>query len=229
MTAEATGWSEGTRVPSLVFGPVRSAVIATLAAVLVFGVVLEALVVTSFIGQKLWRSAALFRELVFTTPLVLWVLVVGTVVALALRVITAWLQVDQHGVGIRGLFRRDVHIPWERIARVVAVRDVARGKAEAIDPGGETYDGLYVVRSDGGRSVAVTGRVFGGRAQRAMLARAHEAGVPVEEIDEITPRELRARVPRAVHPVELHPGLLLLLIALVYIGHTVLTLVIWGL
>lgn len=229
MTTEATGWSEGTHVPSLVFGPVRSAVLATLAAVLVFGIVLEALVMTSFIGQQLWRSTAMFREIVFTTPLVLWVLVVGTVIALALRVITAWLQVDGTGIRIRGLCRRDVTIPWPGIAQVVAVRDVARGKAEAIDPGDETYDGLYLVRADGGRSVAITGRVFGARAQRAVLGRAREAGVPVEEIDEVTPRELRTRVPRAVHPFDLHPGLLLLLIALVYIGHTVLTLFIWGL
>lgn len=229
MTAEASEWTEGTRVPSRVYGPVRSAVVATLVAAVVFGIVLEALVFTSFIGQRLWNDPALFRELTFTLPLLLWALVDGFVAVLALRALTAWIQVDRDGVGTRGLFRRAVRTPWTDVSRVVAVRDIQRGRAERIDLGGGAYDGLYLVGADGAEILTVTGRLFGARAQNSVLVHATSANVPIEVIEEIGPRELLSRVPRSMGLIERYPALLLVLIALFYVAHTVLTLIIWGL
>lgn len=217
--------------PSRTFGPPATVVIGTLITAFVFVVVLEFLVIISFVGQRLWNDPAMLRSVVFTLPLLLWVLVAVIAIIGVLRVLTAWLQIDEHGFRLQGLCRSTVASSWKDVGRVIAVRDIDHGAApaEMLDAPESTYDGVYVLDADDHRILAVSSRFFGHRAQEMALRRAAEAGVRVDHADAINARELRTRAPQALSFLDRHPNLVLLGLALFYVFHNVFTFVVWGL
>lgn len=229
MSDETAAADPNLGVPSHVFGPMRSAVAAAFVGTIVFVVVLEFLVLISFIGQRLWNSDALFHQMLFTLPLVLWLLVLIAAVVILLRTITSWLQVADDGFSTHGLFRRAASHPWPTVERVVAVRHVTRQPRERTREPGERYDGVYAVGTNGRHLATLSGRLFGARAQHALVDRARAAGIAVEEIDQLTPRQLRDRVPRSISLADLHPGLMVLALVVFYLGHNALTFYVWGL
>lgn len=218
-------------LPTRTYGPPASVVIGSLVVGFVFLVVLEFLVIISFVGQKLWRDPALMHDLIFTLPLLIWVLIAIGVTVACLRVLTSWLHIDEDGFVLRSLFRRTRTARWEDVGQVIAARDIDRGSpaAEALDAPETAYDGVYVMDSSGRRMLAVSSRFFGPRAQEMTLHRAREAGVRIEHIDAITHLELRRQAPQALSFVDRHPNLLLAALLLFYIGHNLLTFVVWGL
>lgn len=217
--------------PQLVFGPPGPVVIGTLVAAIVFAVVLEFLVIISFLGQRLWADPRLYSDALFLLPLLLWLAVLVASGVFVLRIITAWLQVDEHGYRLRGLCRTTVAGPWSSVDRVLAIQDIDRGStpAEMLDAPENAYDGVYLMAADGHRILAVSSRLLGPRAQTTVLERAREAGVPIERIDAIPVKELRARWPHALVFMDRHPVLLLLAGTLFYVAHNVLTFWVWGL
>lgn len=223
--------AEEENLPTRTFGPPAAVVIGTLVVGGVFLVVLEFLVIISFVGQRLWNHPLLLHDLVFTLPLLLWVVMAAAVTVTCLRVMTAWLRVDEQGVVLRSLFRRTVTARWDEVGSVIAVRSLSRGAspAETTDEVETAYDGVYVMDRDGKRLFAVSSRFFGLRAQRMALHRAREAGVAIEHIDAITAADLLREAPQALTFVDRHPNLLLLALLLFYAGHNVLTFAIWGL
>ncbi len=218
-------------LPTRTYGPPASVVIGSLVVGFVFLVVLEFLVIISFVGQRLWHDPLLMHDLVFTLPLLIWVLIAVTVTVTMLRVITSWLQIDESGFELRSLFRRRRTTRWNEVGQVIAVRDIDRGAgaAETLDAPETAYDGVYVLDPQGRRILAVSSRFFGQRAQEMTLRRAREAGVGIVHIDAITPAELKRQAPQAMSFVDRHPNPLLLALLLFYIGHNVLTFVVWGL
>lgn len=230
-TPDATSSVQDGSLPTRTFGPPAAVVIGSLVVSLVFLVVLEFLVIISFVGQKLWRDPALMHDLVFTLPLLIWVLIAIGVTVACLRVITSWLHIDEQGFVLRSLFRRPRTARWEEVGQVIAARDIDRGSlaAESLDAPETAYDGVYVMDQAGRRILAVSSRFFGQRAQEMTLRRAREAGVRIEHIDAITPLELTEQAPQALTFVDRHPRLLLCGLMLVYIGHNLLTFVVWGL
>ena len=217
--------------PTRTFGPPAGVVLGTLAAGVVFVVVLEFLVIISFVGQRLWKHPALLHDAVFTAPFLLWVLVAVVSSLVCLRVLTAWLQIDEHGFELRSLARRTRKAGWDEVGRVIAVRDIDRGAtpAEMLDAPATAYDGVYLLDPGGHRMLAVSSRFFGPRAQDMTLHRAREAGVRIDHIDAITTADLRAQAPQALSFVDRHANLLLLLLAAFYVFHNVLTFAVWGL
>lgn len=217
--------------PSRTFGPPAAVVLGTLVAGVVVVVVLEFLVIISFVGQRLWRSPLLLTDLVFSLPFLIWVGLLLVSVVGMLRVLTAWLQVDGRGFTLRALGRRTVTGTWSDVGRVIAVRDIDRGAtpAEMLEAAENAYDGVYLLDEEGRRLLAVSSRFFGPRAQEATLRHARAAGVAVEDIDAITTADLRHRFPQALTVVDRHPNLLLLGLAVFYVGHNVLTFAVWGL
>ena len=218
-------------LPTRTFSPPAAVVIGTLVVGIVFLVVLEFLVIISFLGQRLWNHPLLLHDLWFTLPLLLWVLMAVAVTVTCLRVMTSWLQIDEQGVELRSLFRRTVAARWDEVGAVIAVRSLSRGAspAETTDEVGTAYDGVYVMDQGGTRLFAVSSRFFGLRAQQMALRRAREAGVAIEHIDAITAADLLREAPQALTFVDRHPNLLLLALVLFYAGHNVLTFAIWGL
>lgn len=218
-------------LPTRTFGPPATVVIGTLVVGIVFLVVLEFLVIISFVGQRLWRDPALMHDLVFTLPLIIWVLMAAAVTVVCLRVLTSWLHLDEEGFVLRSLFRRTRTVRWQDVGRVIAARDIDRGSAaaETLDAPETAYDGVYVMDPEGRRILAVSSRFFGPRAQEMTLRRAREAGVRIEHIDAITPAELRRQAPQAMSFVDRHPNPLIAALLLFYLGHNVLTFIVWGL
>lgn len=221
----------GSDEPSRTYGPPAAVVIGTLVTGFVFVVVLEFLVLISFVGQRLWAHPDMLRDIVFTLPLLIWVVIAASVSVVSLRVLTAWLQIDEKGFELRGLGRPTVKAAWRDVGQVIAVRDIERGStpAEMLDASETAYDGVYVLDRRGRRMLAVSSRFFGLRAQERTLQMAHRAGVRIEHIDAIGTAELRAQVPQALSFVDRHPNLILLLLAAIYIFHNVLTFAVWGL
>ena len=217
-------------LPTRTYGPPASVVIGSLVVGFVFVVVLEFLVIISFVGQRLWTDPALKEDFLFTLPLLLWVVVAVSVTVTVLRVITSWLQIHERGFELRSLFRRTRTVSWDEVGQVIAARDIDRGTApEVLDTPETAYDGVYVMDRQGRRILAVSSRFFGHRAQEMTLQRAREAGVSIEHIDAITPAELMRQAPEAMSFVDRHPNLLLLLLLAFYVGHNVLTFAVWGL
>ncbi|MEE1651650.1 hypothetical protein V1260_12745 [Brachybacterium sp. J144] len=217
--------------PTRTFGPPAPVVLGTLGVALVFVIVLEFLVIISFVGQRLWTVPALRESFLFQLPLLLWALVVIASVVGVLRVLTAWLQVDSDGFTLRGLARRTRSARWDEVGGVLAVRAIERGAGsdEGLDLSETAYDGVYLLDAEGHRLVAVSNRFFGPRAQEACLRHAAAAGVRIDRIDAISPAELRRQAPWALGVVDRHPTLVALCLAVFYIGHNVLTFAVWGL
>ncbi|GAA1334934.1 hypothetical protein NLU66_15900 [Brachybacterium sp. NBEC-018] len=218
-------------LPTRTFSPPAIVIGAALLAGVVFGVVLEFLVIVSLIGQRLWHDPALGHDLLFTLPLLLWVAVLAATVLGVVRVVSSWLEVDEHGFRLHGLVRRDSAAGWDEVAKVLAIREIDRGltPVELLDVPETAYDGIYLLDAQGRRMLAVSSRMFGHRAQRITLERARAAGVEVEDIEVLAFTELRARAPQALTVLDRHPNLCLALLALFYVGHNVLTFVVWGL
>lgn len=218
-------------LPTRTYSPPTAVVIGTLITGFVFMVVLEFLVIISFVGQRMWNHPDLIRDPVFTLPLALWWAVAIAVTVVVLRVITAWLQIDENGFELRSLCRRTRRARWDEVGSVIAVRDIDRGAdpAEALDAPETAYDGVYVMDQKGKRLIAVSSRFFGQRAQEMTLRRAREAGVHIQHIDAITPGELKKQAPQAMSFVDRHPTPLLLLLLAFYVFHNVITFAIWGL
>lgn len=216
--------------PTRVHGPLRSAVIAAVVLAATAVIVLEFLVLTSFVGQRLWNDPRLFHELRFTLPLAIWLGLLAVCAVLLLRIVTSWLRIGDEGLALNGLFRRARRLRWDGIGRIVAVGDIARRPASSGTPAhAGPYEGLYVLDADDRRLVTVSGRLFGATAQQRVLEQARQAGARVEVIDRMTPKDLRERVRRGLTLVDLHPGLVVLAALAFYVGHTVLSLAVWGL
>lgn len=219
------------RESSHVFGPPRGTVIGALISALIFGVVLEFLVMTSFVGQRLWLDPRLGHDAVFTLPFVLWfVVVVGTIVY-TLRSITSWMHVGGEGFRLQGLGRRTVDIPWQLVDRVVAVRDMSRWAAaiEAHETDADTYDLVSLRGPDDAHLATVSGNQFTRGAHEALLGAARGAGVRTEVIEVPTASDIPARVPGALSFGNRHSALVVLGIALVLVAQNVVTFGIWGL
>ncbi|PWH07695.1 hypothetical protein DEO23_03475 [Brachybacterium endophyticum] len=217
-------------VPERVYGPAASGVIGTLITAVLCAGVLEFLVITSFLGQHLWADPRLGRDFIVTLPLLIWFLVLVATLAWALRTLTIWLQVDEHGFRLRGLCRRTRAADWTDVGRVVAIRDIRRpGTAAELLDSGSMFDALELLREDGTRLAVVSGRVFGPRAQLETLRRARGADVPIEQIETVTVEELRRTHRDWVSPAEVHPNLVLAGPVLFYLAHNALTFAIWGL
>src|SRR5690625_7757236 len=71
----------------------------------------------------------MLRDIVFTLPLVLWVLIAAAATVISVRVLTAWLQIDEEGFELRGLGRPTVKAVWSEVGQVIAVRDIERGSS----------------------------------------------------------------------------------------------------
>ncbi|MCS6711370.1 hypothetical protein JSY14_04800 [Brachybacterium sp. EF45031] len=217
------------RTSSRVFGPPPAAVIAALVAAVVFALALEFLVIISFIGQRLWNDPRLFHDLVFTLPLIVWMLVVLATLVMVARIVTTWLTVDDRGLVLRGLFRRTVRAEWSQVRRVVDVVDVVRRGAEELDGPARSHDLVLVQTGTEAEPVAIGGRFFSRTAQAALVRRAEEHGVEVERIERATPAEVNEHVPHALAVTDRRPGLVFAVVALFYVAHNVLTFIIWGL
>lgn len=213
------------------FGPPATVVLGTLVAGVIFVVVLEFLVIISFVGQRLWSSPLLGHDPLFTLPFALWVAVLIASIAIMLRVLTAWLQIDERGFVLRGLCRRTVTAGWDEVGRVIAVRDVGRedGGEDSTTSAETAYDGVYVLDREDHRLLAVSSRFFGPRAQDMALRRAREAGVRIDHVDAVSTSELKVHAPQALTFADQHPNLILLALAAFYVGHNALTFAIWGL
>lgn len=218
-------------LPTRTFSPPATVIGAALLAGVVFGVVLEFLVIVSLVGQRLWHDPRLGHDLLFTLPLLLWVAVLAATVLTVVRVVSSWLEVDERGFTLHGLVRRTTTATWEQVGRVLAVREIDRGltPAELLDAPETAYDGVYLLDAQGRRMLAVSSRMFGHRAQRITLERARAAGVEVEDVEALTAAELSAKAPQALTLLDRHPNLCLLLLAVFYVGHNVLTFAVWGL
>ncbi|MFE5776557.1 hypothetical protein [Brachybacterium sp. NPDC056505] len=217
-------------MPERVYGPAASGVVGTLITAALCAGVLEFLVLTSFLGQHLWHDARLGHDAVFTLPLLIWVIVLLVTIGWALRTLTIWLQVDEHGFRLRGLCRRTRTADWDEVGSVVAIRDIRRpGRAAELLDSGSMFDALELLRPDGTRLAVVSGRVFGPRAQLETLRRARGAGVPIEQIESIGVEELRRTHRDWISLAEAHPNLLLAMLVLFYIAHNAVTFAIWGL
>lgn len=218
------------RESTTTFGPSRGAVLGTLAAGLVFTVVLEFLVLISFLGQRIWRDPRLGSDLIFTLPLLLWVLVLVVCIIAGLRIVTCWFRFTDTGVSVNGLLRSQRHIRWEDVDRVLAVHTIQRGSAPASRRASDgAFESIILLGADGERLVTVSNRFYGLEAQRALLIAASEAGREVVEIRTIGPKELRSIAPHALGPLDAHPSLMLLAAVVFYLAHNALTFTIWGL
>src|SRR5699024_5616617 len=147
------------------------------------------------------------------------------------RVLTAWLQIDEEGFELRGLGRPTVKAVWSEVGQVIAGRDIERGSSatEMLDDPASAYGGVYVLDRRGQRLLAVSSRVVGWRELGRPREMARHADVRTEQIDAFGTAELRAQVPQALSFVDLHPNLILLLLAAFYIFPNVLTFAVWGL
>lgn len=212
------------------FGPTRGAVIGTLAAAVVFVIVLEFLVLISLIGQKLWTDPRLGSDMLFTLPLLLWVLVAVVSLVAVMRIVTCWFRFTEDGMRVHGLFRRQRLIRWKQVSRVLAVHEIHRGGPAlgALEAAGE-FDAIVLLGERGERLASVPSRFYSLDAQQAVLIGASEAGTEVVEIHGIGPKELRAIAPHALAPIDAHPRLMLLGAAVFYLAHNVLTFAVWGL
>lgn len=217
--------------PSRTFGPPTAVVIGTLVAGVVFVIVLEFLVIISFIGQRLWQDPRMGSDLLFTLPLVIWVVIAIAAGVGMVRVLTSWLHIDEHGFRLRSLARRTVEAQWGEVGRVIAVRSIQRGSAaaEMLDAPDTAYDGVYVLSREDQRLIAVSSRFFGQRAQETVLRRARESGVQVDLIEAISTQDLLTRAPGVLTFADRHPNLILVIPACLYIAHNVLTFAVWGL
>lgn len=213
-----------------VYGPPLPVVIGTLAVAAVFAFVLEFLVIISFVGQRLWQDPRLGSDLLFSLPLVMWVLVLAATALMAVRVLTTWLHVDADGFHVRGLVRHARAGVWDQVDRVVAVQDIDRATetGEGPDTTARAFDAVYLMAADGARLAVISGRFFGRAAQDAVLSYAGAAGVGIEYLDRDTLRALRTSFPRALSFGDLHPGMVLLLVVLFYVGHNALMFWQWG-
>lgn len=222
---------EADRRSTTIFGPPAGVVVGSLVAALVFAVILEFLVIISFIGQRLWADPRLTSDPVFVLPLLLWVAVAVAAVVAVVRILTTWLRVDENGFELRGLARSTVSGSWAEVGRVLAVRDIDRGAtpAEMLDAPDTAYDGVYLLSPTGQRMIAVSSRFFGPRAQEALLHRAQEADVQIQYIEAVRPAELRRFAPEALGFGDRHPNLILAAVGLFYVVHNALTFTVWGL
>jgi hypothetical protein len=216
---------------SRVFGPPRGTVIGGLIAAVVFGVVLEFLVMTSFVGQRLWLDPRLGHEIVFSLPFVIWFVVVVGTILYTLRSITSWMQVDGRGFRLQGLGRRTVVVPWQGVDRVVAVRDMTRWAAavDAHEADADTYDHVSLRGPADEPLASVSGKQFTRGAHEALLRSAREAGVRTEVLEVPGASAIPTQLPGALSFSERHSALLVLAIAFVYIAQNIVTFGIWGL
>lgn len=217
--------------PTRAYGPMRSAVIAAVIAMITGVIVLEFLVLTTFAGKRLWSDPRMFHDLWFTAPIAIWLLLAALGVLVLVRVVTSWLRIDEDGFSLNGLVRRATTLRWSDVDCIVAVRDITRRPTGTTDIRDRQalVEGLYVLDASGRSRVSLSGRLFGAAAQHALLERARLAGVGVEVYDQLTPRDLRCRVRRGLALTELHPGLVIAVVVLGYIAHNVLAFLAWGL
>lgn len=212
-----------------VYGPPTPVVLGTLAVSVIFVIVLEFLVLTSFVGQRLWNHPAMLEDFVFTLPIALWALVVAVSIMVVARIITTWLNITDNGFTVNGLFRRHVDAGWADVQCVLVVDELDRGitPTEVLDRS-RLHDGVYVMGAGGKRLVNVSSRFFGPKAQGAMIDHARRADVTVENIACITPKELSKRESNAQTFVDTHPNLVLLGLLAFYLAHNVFTIYVWG-
>lgn len=230
-TPEETEETSAPRGRQVTYRASRSALLAAIVGGLTFVVVIEFLVIISFVGQRLWRDERLFHSWPFTLPLVLWLVLLVAVLALVLRTLTARFRAGAESFTLRGLLRRREEHRWEEVARVVAIEKIARAAPVSEDgiAERESYDGLYLRGADGGILARLPGSLFGRGAQETAIARSVENGAELDRIAHITPQDLHARMPGAQPIEELHPRLMLLAIVLFYLAHYALTFFVWGL
>lgn len=213
------------------FGPARASVVGAIAAGIVFVIVLEFLVLISFVGQRLWRHPDFGSDFLFTLPMLLWlgVAVVGTLTTI--RIVSSWFRVTPESLSVRGLIRRQRTIAWSQVAKIFAVHEITRKNAavDVLDRRDDSFDLVVLLDERGKRLASAPSRFFDLRTQEAILVTAREAGVEVIEIQEIRPKELRTLAPKALSWLDAHPTLMLLFAVLFYLGHYVLTFAVWGL
>lgn len=214
-----------------VFSPSPAAMGATFLAAFVFVVLLEFLVVISFVGQGLWSDPRLFHDHVFTLPLYIWFAVGALTVVAVLRIATQRIVLDGNVISVRGMFRVPTKAALADIAGLWLVRDVYRGNGphDPVNSLTDAHDAAILMTRDRKRIANVSGAFYGMKAQNVVRSLADRHGLKVETIDQIRPNDLAHEVPGSMSFVDLHPNLLVVGIVLFYAAHNVLTFFIWGL
>ncbi|MBV7411430.1 hypothetical protein KRX56_01570 [Dermabacteraceae bacterium TAE3-ERU27] len=209
----------------------RGARMVAVAGLVVFSVMLEFLVIVSFLGRRIWHNPLLFHDWWFTLPFTLWLLIVLLGVLVIVRTTLGSLVMNSAGVRARTLLS-SFSADWGEIASIYFIRDIRRNAASGdfLDPNGKgaAFDDVIFMSLSGRRIGSLSGRFFSGKAQRALLEEAKRQGVRVRFIDEITPAELASRIPGSLRLCDRHPGLMVLLMFVILLAHHAITFKIWG-
>ncbi len=211
--------------------PTGPAVAGTLLAALVFVVVLDFLVLISFLGNRVWETPELFRDSWFTLPIYVWFVIVGLAAIAVARIVGQRIVVSDQGLRVRGLFRWPRTIPWSDVTGLWVVRDIYRGRnpRDPVETDLDAAEALIVMATPMRRIANVSGRFFGRPAQGMLIKEAESRGIRVERLDHARPSELSHMLPGSQTFADRHPNLLVLAVLLVYVAHNVLTFMVWGL
>lgn len=194
-------------------------------------VVLDFLVYISFVGQRLWEDSRLFKDHWFTLPVYLWIGIVLVLGAVVLRLTTQSIVLDEHGIKVRGLFRKSEYATWQQVAGIWMAVDVYRGKKplDPIEIFSDGHEAFYVMRRGLKRLANISGRFYGLQAQYQVLSRAFPNEIIVHEIDRVRQKRLNQLLPGALSFFDRHSNWFVLALFLFFLAHNVLTFVIWGL
>ncbi|WP_058234825.1 hypothetical protein [Devriesea agamarum] len=211
------------------FRPPYAAKIGAVVAAIVFVVILEFMVIVSFVGQKLWEDPRLFHDLLFTLPAALWILFALIAIVFVVRTMAARLCVSNTGLRVRGIVS-SATVAWKDISTIWFIRDLSRSlsPAELMTPEDASYESVIVMGAGTRRYANLSSRFFGQNAQAEVRRQAQAHGVRCEDISSITPRDMNRTVPGALTLVERHPRLAMLVLIAVYIAQYVVTFEIWG-
>ena len=215
----------------IVLRPSRAARAAFLLVAVVLVIVLDFLVVISFIGQQLWKDDRLFHDHRFSMPAYLWIGIALLAAFVVIRATTQKVVLTPQEIRVRGLLRLPRTVAWDDVASIWAVNDITRGSraAQIVDGPADARDAVIVMGHGMRRIANVSGRLYGMAAQDELLTEARERRIRVEDIARISAGELHHMIPGSLKLVDRFPSLLLLAGLAGYVTHYVLTFMIWGL
>lgn len=215
----------------IVLRPSKAARIAFLLVAVVLVIVLDFLVVISFIGQRLWADPRLFHDHWFSLPAYMWIGIALLAVWVVIRATTQKVVLTPEKIRVRGLLRVPRSAAWDKVASIWAVDDIARSNraAQIVDGPADARDAVIIMGHGVRRIANVSGRLYGMKAQDALLSEARGRQIRVEEIGQVTARDLQHMIPGSLKFVDRHPSMVFLVGVAGYVAHYVLTFMIWGL
>lgn len=230
-TLEAPASLAETEISRIVLRPTKKAIAGILTLAIICIVVLEFLVYTSFLGQRLWRSAALFKNHWFTLPVYLWILIVLILFLLVLRIITQAIIVDGDGIKVRGLLRLPLSASWAEVAGIWAVVSLYRGKKpkDPVENYTDGHEAFIIMRKGFKRIASISGRFFGSEAQSQIMQRAQIKGIEIHEAERLNFKQLNQQLPGSLSFFDRRSNWFVVALVLYFLVHNVLTFVIWGL